>query len=164
MKLVRKAKYHLRFKYRKGHNIHSPFVYGLVRGVFMPQPSDQLQVDKELNDRLDDLNQKPQRVVRWCHLYSYLECKSFSINPNSYQDEDMIIITAYHSVKSAQSLLEAALNEDKRIAIVVNGINKNHDVRDWWEGIETGIILDFHSFGVIIVDRLLNSKRYQLKL
>lgn len=163
MKIVRKTKYFFRFKYRKGHNIHSPFVYNMFRRVFMPKPANDIEINDYIYTQLVSKGMKRQYVQRWMHLFTYLKCESYAINPSSYKGEDMIFITSVHSVSSVDSIIKDIDPSLKRVVIVVNGISKNKESRDWWSTIDL-LALDFNSFGVVVVDKYLSSKVYKLKL
>ena len=165
MRIVRKTKYLLRFKYRKGHNIHSPFVYHLVRGVFMPQLSKELNIDKEMFDKFHTNNVKSRHAMRWCQLYDYMQFHSNVVDPTEYNNEDLVIITSIYCVKSIDSIMQKMEQTDGRVVLVINGINKNKQSREWWsKEVKDKVILDFNSFGVIVFDKHLSEKKYKLKL
>ena len=164
MKIVRKAKYFFRFKYRKGHNIHSPFVYDLVREVFMPKVSKDHCTDEELLNELNTFNVKQRHVQRWCQLKTYLKLETSAVDPTQYNNEDLVIVTSIHCAKSLSRIMQDMAEVDKRVVLVVNGISKNKESREWWAKQTNQVILDFNSFGVVIFDRLLSPKTYKLKL
>lgn len=165
MKIVRKTRYFFRFKYRKGHNIHSPFVYHLVRAVFMPQISKELNIDSNLYKQFHTENVKSRHAIRWCQLHDYMQLDSSCIDPNTYNNEDLVIISAIHCVRSLNTIIQDMKQTDRRIVMIVNGISKNEESRNWWSKELSGnVILDFNSFGVIIFDKLLSDKKYKLKL
>lgn len=162
MKIVRRTKYFFRVKYRKGHNIHSPFVYYLVRSVFMPKPSSEIAVDQELYTYLTDRGIKRQHALRCVQMYAYMEYKTYAVNPEQYNGEDMIFLTSVHSIQSVDRLISQIDPAAKRVTIIVNGINKNNESRKWWDGINL-LALDFNYFGVIVIDKFLSPKKYKLK-
>lgn len=163
MKIVRNTKNFFRFKYRKGHNIHSPFVYHLVRAVFLPTTSSELVVDKMMRDSFMTKNVKCRHATRWCQLAQYLKLKSYVVDAEAYNDEDLVVVTSIHSSKYINSIFENMHKADKRVVLVVNGINKNRESREWWSNVSDEVILDFNYFGVVIFDKHLNTKRYKLK-
>ncbi len=164
MKIVNKTKYFFRFRYRKGHNIHSPFVYNLVRDVFMPKQSQLLCPDDDLLDKLNSFNVKPRHVQRWCQLKTYLGLNTFAIDPDQYNNEDIVIVTSLHCAKSLSKIMEDMTNVEKRVVLVVNGISKNKESREWWSKQKDQVILDYNAFGVVVFDKLLSPKIYKLKL
>ncbi len=164
MKIVRKAKYLLRFKYRKGHNIHSPFVYSLVRSVFMPSASTSLTVNNDMYNKICSYNVKNRYALRWCHIHSYLEFDSYVIDPINYNNEDLVVVTAMRNISSMSSLIQSMKALDKRTVLIINGISKNQENRNWWSKIDNELVLDFNYFGVMIFDKHLSPKTYKLKL
>lgn len=164
MRIVRKTQYFFRFKYRKGSNIHSPFVYNLVREVFMPNVSKELSVDSEMLKSFCTENVKIRHAVRWCQLSEYLKLESCIVDPKQYNDEDLVVVTCIHCVKSLSKIMESMEATERRVVMVINGISKNEDNRNWWQTVTDSVILDFNSFGVIVFDKMLSDKKYKLKL
>jgi len=163
MRIVRKTQYFFRFKYRKGSNIHSPFVYNLVREVFMPTVSKTLSVNKDMLNLFCTENVKIRHAVRWCQLSDYMHLESVILDPTSYNGEDLVVITSI-CVDSLNKIMADMEASDHRVVAVINGISKNEEARKWWQTISDNVILDFNSFGVIVFDRMLSNKKYKLKL
>lgn len=164
MRIVRKTQYFFRFKYRKGSNIHSPFVYNLVREVFMPNTSASLSVDKDMLNQFCTENVKPRHAVRWCQLSDYMHLENYTVDPKQYNNEDLVVITSIHCVDSLNKIMEDMEATEQRVVMVINGISKNENSRKWWQTISDNVILDFNSFGVIVFDKMLSDKKYKLKL
>ena len=165
MRLVRKTRYFFRFKYRKGHNIHSPFVFNLVREVFMPQTSKELTIDNQLYEQFHTENVKSRHAKRWCQLYDYMKLQSYCVDPSTYNNEELVVVTSIHCVKSLNTIVQDMAQTEGRVVMIVNGINKNQDSRNWWaKEVKNQVVLDFNSFGVIVFDKLLSEKTYKLKL
>lgn len=76
-----------RFRHRKGHGIHSPFVYSLIRKAFMP---------KELMDKTRDelytilINNKvgKKQAIELQNLYNYCHYSGFVIGLSNFENNN----------------------------------------------------------------------------
>lgn len=81
--------YMRRARYFRGHGVHSPYVYAIVRDVFM-QPK-LLEGDHALYDRLLELGIARRRAVQLDNLLKHCNYRSWAID--SLEPTDMIVAT-----------------------------------------------------------------------
>lgn len=129
----------------------------------MPTASNEIEVDDSMYKSFINENVKSRHAIRWCQLSQYLGLNTYSVDPEMYDNEDLIVISSIRSAKYSESILMDMHNADKRVVLIVNGINKNKESREWWAKVTDEVILDFNYFGVIVFDKHLNTKKYKLK-
>lgn len=66
-----------RARYFRGHGVHSPFVYGLVRGVFMSRRL--LGADTSLRDALTEAGVPVRRALELQNLMTYCGYRTFAV-------------------------------------------------------------------------------------
>ncbi len=84
-----------RAKYYRGHGVHSPFVYGLVRSAFMPKhlPDGTTRV---LADALAQAGIPNRRASQLQSVMNYCGYGTFSID--STESAELVILTADYSI------------------------------------------------------------------
>ena len=102
-----------RAKYFRGHGVHSPFVYGLVRKVFMCGKLFE-DCNRNLYDRLLEAGVPVKRAVQLQNAMTYCNCKTFCINGTD-SDEFRVYTVDY----PIEQLDEAYLNAKKAGATMV---------------------------------------------
>ena len=102
-----------RIKHRKGHGVHSPFVYGFVRKALMAKTLCEGS-GTALYDSLIAENMKEKRARELHNLLAYIEGQSYSIN--EVECDLSILLADYPTVQ-----LREAYEEAKRegVALVV---------------------------------------------
>ena len=102
-----------RIKHRKGHGVHSPFVYSLVRKVFMSKVLFE-GTGSELYEllRAKGLSQRSARQLH--NLMYHIEAKSYSIN--EVEGEVSILLPDYPAEMLRESLNRA---KSKGLTLVV---------------------------------------------
>mgnify|MGYP003289242576 CR=1 FL=1 len=78
-----------RARYFRGHGVHSPYVYAIVRQVFMQKRL--LGEDHSLHDRLLELGVSRRRAVQLDNLMAHCGYKSCSVDEK--REVDMIVAT-----------------------------------------------------------------------
>lgn len=100
-----------RTKHFRGHGVHSPFVYGLVRKVFMR--GSLLSNERELFDRLVAAGLPRRRAMQLHNARIYCNAATYSIDS---LDGDFVILT--HAYPTSQ-LTEAYRDVNARGSILV---------------------------------------------
>lgn len=123
----------LRIKHFRGHGVHSPFVYSMVRRAFMK--SKFICDDRELYDRLREEHCDRRSARQLQNLYNLSSYSSFclvnSSNIDNYRSERSDIgsnfVVVMHSVETEQigRILDAALELETPVAVIYPRNNKH---------------------------------------
>ena len=101
-----------RAKYYRGYGIHSPFVYGLIRKVFMCSKLYDPE-NAPLYEALLSAGVVRKRAVQLQNAMQYCSCKTFAINSTEYADFNVVTVDfpidrlkdAYEAVKELGTIL-----------------------------------------------------------
>lgn len=105
-----------RAKHFRGHGVHSPFVYGLVRKAFMP---DRLVAPGHcgLHDALLAAGIAPRRAVQLQNVAEYCGCTQYSLDAPD-RDAELAILTADYPAESLAAACSAARQSGRTVAIM----------------------------------------------
>ena len=95
-----------RLKHRKGHGVHSPFVYGFVRKVLMSKGLCEV-AGTALYDSLIADGVAKRRAKELHNLLEYIEGQSYSIN--EVEGDLSILLADYPTEKLAEALAAAKM-------------------------------------------------------
>ncbi len=109
-----------RIKHRKGHGVHSPFVYGFVRKVLMAKTLCE-GFDNTLYNTLLAKGVKEKRVRELHNTLCYIEGKSYSVNEVAC---DLSILLADYPTEQLRSAYEEAKREGLTLAICQPYLNR----------------------------------------
>ena len=112
-----------RARYFRGHGVHSPFVYAIVRQVFMR--STFLADDRALYNALIEQGVAKRRALQLQNLMEHLRYTSFCID--SAAEADMIIATADYPTSQLSALATTARNESRTLCIMAPSIDRERD-------------------------------------
>ena len=93
-----------RIKHRKGHGVHSPFVYGFVRKVLMVKTLNEGS-GTALYDNLVAVGMREKRARELHNLLAYIEGQSYSIN--EVGSDLSIVLTDYPTSQLREALATA---------------------------------------------------------
>jgi hypothetical protein len=122
-----------RIKHRKGHGVHSPFVYGFVRRVLMTKTL----CDKQgcaLYDSLVAVGMAEKRARELHNTLCYIEGQSYSIND---VECDLSILLADYPTEQLREAYEVAKREGVTLAICQPYLNRERQT-------EVKTLLDNH--------------------
>lgn len=102
-----------RVKHRRGHGVHSPFVYSLVRKVFMPNSLDE-RLGTALYDSLRGAGVAEKSARQLHNLLPHIEGQSYSINE---VECDLSILLADYPTEQLRSAYEDAKMAGVTLAI-----------------------------------------------
>ena len=107
-----------RARYWRGHGVHSPFVYGIVRQVFMKRSL--MSQERELYDALLKEGIATRRAIELQNLMTHCAYEHFAINsmPNSADGSWMIIATRKTPASELRVLAENAKQSGSTLCIV----------------------------------------------
>lgn len=163
LKVIDRVKYTFRRKYRSGHRIHSPYVFKLVRELFMKHRSDTALSDAELTVALCQSGLKYDYSYRVGQFFRYNDFKNYVFNPKSYAGEDCLVLTKIDDLDSLDAVIEQMKNRHKRSAVVILNIYRNKECRRWWK-LQQELSLDLYRMGIVIYDENLNREYFKLKI
>ena len=109
-----------RIKHRKGHGVHSPFVYGFVRKALMTKTLCEGS-GTALYDILIAVGLKEKRARELHNLLAYIEGQSYSINEVG---GDLSILMADYPAEQLREAYEEAKREGVTLAISLPYLNR----------------------------------------
>ena len=109
-----------RIKHRKGHGVHSPFVYGFVRKALMTKTLCEGS-GTALYDSLIAVGLKEKRARELHNLLAYIEGQSYSINEVG---GDLSILMADYPAEQLREAYEEAKREGVTLAISLPYLNR----------------------------------------
>ena len=109
-----------RIKHRKGHGVHSPFVYGFVRKALMVKTLCE-GACTALYDSLIAADMSEKRARELYNLFAYIEGQSYSINE---VEGDLSILLADYPTEQLRAAYEAAAAEGVTLAICQPYLNR----------------------------------------
>lgn len=163
LKVIDRVKYTFRRKHRSGHRIHSPYVYTLVRTIFMKKRNNVLPSDAELTVALCQKGLKYDYSYRVGQFFKYNEFNQFTMNPSSYNGEDLVILTAIPNRELLDEIILKMKSSHQRSATVVLSIYHNKECRNWWK-CQQELSLDLYRIGIHVYDENLNKEYFKLKI
>lgn len=116
----------LRIRHFRGHGVHSPFAYSLVRKVFMRKTLIDNSV-AELYDRLSALDIPVRRAVELQNAMNFLGYTTYSIDKIEATAE-FNILTPTLSVAQSVKAIENAAKCGTTVVVVTPYINKERDM------------------------------------
>lgn len=113
-----------RIKHFRGHGVHSPYVYNLVRKVFMHK---QLQSDKDcsLYNALIEQNVPQRRAVELQNLLHHCSATTFSID-NATNIAQIHIITERLAVSEYDDIFNRASEAGATLVVLSPYLNREH--------------------------------------
>ena len=109
-----------RLKHRKGHGVHSPFVYGFVRKALMTKTLCEGS-GTALYDSLIAVGLKEKRARELHNVLSYIEGQSYSINE---VEGDLSILLADYPTEQLRAALATAKTEGVALVICQPYLNR----------------------------------------
>lgn len=104
-----------RARYFRGHGVHSPFVYSIVREVFM---SRELKSEKrELFHALRNMNYVRRRAIELQNLFLHLDYKTFSID-SLHESCDLCILTEETTAEQTRTWVAEAAKRGTTVALL----------------------------------------------
>lgn len=147
-----------RVKHRKGHGVHSPFVYGLVRKVFMVNELFEGS-GTALYDALIAVGASEKRAKQLHNAMVYCEAKSFSID---CVEGDFVVVTPNYPTTRLNELYEAAKASHATLVVAHPYLNRErqNEVRRLRE-LHTSTTVDNRAY-IIFFNNHLPKQHYRL--
>ncbi|MEG0499952.1 MAG: hypothetical protein RR550_02370 [Rikenellaceae bacterium] len=163
LKVLDRVKYTFRTKYRGGHRIHSPYVYNLVREIFMKRRNAVSPSDAELTVALCQTGLKYDYSYRVGQFLKYNHFHFYSMNPTEYNGEELLVVTTIPDPAQFDRMVRQMRAEHQRSAVVCVSIYRNKECRNWWK-MQHELQLDLYRIGILIYDGNLNKEYFKLKI
>ena len=112
-----------RARYFRGHGVHSPFVYAIVRQVFMR--STFISDERTLYNALIKQGVAKRRALQLQNLMEHLRYTTFCID--SEAPADMIIATADYPTSQLAALATTARSESRTLCIIAPSLDSERD-------------------------------------
>ncbi len=161
-KFIERVKYSLRYKHRRGHRVHSPYVYRLIRELFLENFSQNIECDELLCDTLCEKGLDYNYSYRVAQLMGYNNLGSYVIDPTNYNNEEMIIFSSI--THDRVMMLNNLIGDSGRKVVVFLNIYHSKEERCNWKSIDCGLRLDLFKLGIVVVDKHLNNQYFKLKI
>ncbi|MFI3247922.1 MAG: hypothetical protein R3Y39_02210 [Rikenellaceae bacterium] len=111
----------IRLRHFRGHGVHSPYVYNIVRKVFMRKTlieSDNFELFDVLKSKMEvALATELQNIATVCGY------DKFALNPKGEYEADIIICTSQYSDDDIDSLLQKSVKNGTTIAILRSALS-----------------------------------------
>ena len=116
-----------RARYFRGHGVHSPFVYAIVRGVFMQ--SSLLGEERALYYALIAKGVARRRAIQLQNLMHHLHYDTFCIDPQGTECDNcqMIISTIEQPSAMLPSLAQKAQEYGQTLCIIAPSLDRERD-------------------------------------
>ena len=150
-----------------GRAIHSPFAYSLIREALMEHRGNTFPIKEDLYEWLQREGISPQKCLKICRVYAFLQYKSYCTDYTRYSREDMLLIGDYISEEQLKCLADKIEKQGKRICVVLFGIYRTLPQHHVWHYLLRNIrcvSMDFYSFALLFFDRELNPQYYKMRL
>ncbi len=112
-----------RARYFRGHGVHSPFVYAIVRQVFMR--SSFMSNERTLYTALIERGVAKRRAMQLQNLMEHLHYSSFCIDSTS--EADLTIATADYPTSQLSTLATAAREAHHTLCIIAPSLDSERD-------------------------------------
>lgn len=116
-----------RARYFRGHGVHSPYIYAIVREVFM---TSKLKTNEHpLYDELIKRGIARKRAIQLQNLVLHCKYEHVAIDcpPEQFSDKDMVIITTDIEATMLSSLAVAAQQHGTTLCVISPSLNRERD-------------------------------------
>lgn len=116
-----------RARYFRGHGVHSPFVYAIVREVFMRS---ELNTERrELYDALLNINVAKRRAIQLQNLMEHCKYLTFKIDcePQQIKDCNMVVASIDIPAEELAALADKAREEKITLCIMSPSLDRQRD-------------------------------------
>ncbi len=119
-----------RIRHFRGHGIHSPYIYNIVREVFMRRTLLAATQELELYDKLQRVGEISRRyIVELQNVATHCGYRVFAVNSVELEGIDMVVVTSNHPTNLIEGVLREAISCGTTVAILhPNGRVEREDV------------------------------------
>ncbi|MFR9620239.1 MAG: hypothetical protein SNH63_03335 [Rikenellaceae bacterium] len=104
----------VRLRHRRGHGVHSPYIYSIVREVFMRRTP---IVHTSLGDDLQRCGVKGRMAVELQNVYVHCGYRSYVIDPQVGEMADFVVCTSAMTNERIDGVYEAAVEHGATIVV-----------------------------------------------
>lgn len=159
-------RYIFRLKHYKGRDIHSPFMYSLMRGALMGSHS-KLTEAMPLYRELRQCGYKRNDAGKIARIYNFMNMTSYQINKADFCGEELSVMPHNVSYEMLSTLIKSIDSSQGVTCVVVPAIYKSRSSRAMWTKIlsEHNIVgVDIFTIGLIFVSDILQKQNYKIKI
>lgn len=165
-KRYNRVKYMMRVKHWRGHSVHSPFAYNLIRRALMCNKSNFLQTSDSLYFHLLDKGIGRDTVYRVCRVFSYLDMRRFTGNCQGYDGEDMVCLLDLPEKEDFERLSDKIAARGGCVCVVFFDIYELNRHK-FWIYVQNSfdvVTIDMFKTGLIFFNRDLLKQHYKIKI
>lgn len=160
-----RASYFRRMRYWRGHGIHSPFVYNMVRKIFMT--SEVLDPNILLSENI--LARKiatRKTAIQIQNLYGYCGYSSFEVldSKAEYQGSEMVVIDKSCSQDQISQIINHLRNQEHRAIVIIapHSSEQRHKMCKMLSDNHKGISIDKFNMLILLFDNRYLKQHYKI--
>ncbi|MFI3261719.1 MAG: hypothetical protein R3Y26_02295 [Rikenellaceae bacterium] len=161
-----KIKYLLRVKHFRGRDVHSPFMYGIVRKALMNRRGKHLIINAKLYDFLGQCGYISSSRKRICRIFTYLELEDY-MKIDSYNNSNgLIVLENSQEFEALKKCVEEIRNSGAFAFITLGNIYADDKANLLWNKIIFEldcVAVDLYHEGLIFVNESLCKQDYKMK-
>lgn len=154
-------------KHFRGRDVHSPFMYDIVRKALMNRRGKQLIVNNSLYDFLNEKGYGEGSKLRICRIFAYLELERFILlSDDMLSESELIIIDCNRCFEHVNNCIENARKSDSLVCMVIRSIYSDVEAKKLWGDIinmSNCVSVDMYYEGIIFVNENLVKQNYKMK-
>ncbi len=165
-KRYNRLKYLLRVKHYRGRDIHSPFMYGVMRGALMGSHTSQTE-QQPLYRELRIHGFRSKEAGKLTRVYNLLGMNRYIFGSIGYNGQEMVIMPYGASYDSIAEIVSSALVDGEIRCVVVQGIYKTKESRKMWQKLISShnvVGVDIYRYGLVFVNSNLHQESYKLRV
>ncbi|MFI3267554.1 MAG: hypothetical protein R3Y51_02430 [Rikenellaceae bacterium] len=161
-----KIKYLLRIKHFRGRDVHSPFMYSVVRKALMNRRGKQLTVNLKLYNFLGNYGYVESSKKRICRVFNYLELENYTTIESYNNSNSLIILENSQNFEQLKSCVKEIRESETFAFISLGNIYTNLESKQLWKKIILEldcVAVDLYYEGLIFVNESLCKQSYKMK-
>lgn len=165
-KRYNKIKYLLRVKHFRGRDVHSPFMYGIVRKALMNKRGKHLTINAGLYDFLSNYEYLESSKIRICRVFTYLELENYSTLSNYDNSNSLIVLDDTQNYEQLDKVIQNIKETGNFAFVTVPNIYTNDDARYLWKKVTSDlncVAVDLYYEGLIFINESLCKQNYKMK-
>lgn len=165
-----KIRYWLRIKYWRGRNVHSPFMYNLVREAMLKRKERDFPIDTGLLEFLTEKKVQRTHAELICRIYNRLRLSGYACGTDARNGVDLFMIPEDSSADRCRDLighLRQTLQPSECKCVVFLGLYRSRRQRQLWKSVideSDAVAVDFYHLGCLFFNKKVKKQFYKMKL